>query len=163
MGYVRIFGRDFSILYFFLYLKSINLLLFSVQMIVKQFPLALLEYDETKNILFFRVKQDQEVDVDQIKEMLSYTEEFIGQKKHCCVVDFGGNLTSTTEARKIYADSGYLESYRIADAFIVRSLGVRIVANFFINVTKPKVKTKLFVSDKEAVAWLESVMIKESV
>ncbi len=121
----------------------------------KVFPLATLEYDEQKNILFYRVKQEQVVDVSEIKEMLIYVQEFMGPKKHYAVIDFGGNLSSSTEARQIYADAEYIQKYRIADAFLVKSLPVRLIANFFIKVTKPKVNTRLFTDEKEAVKWLE--------
>jgi len=123
----------------------------------KQFRLATLEYNEQKNILFYRVKQEQTVDVAEIKEMLEYVQEFMGSKKHFAVIDFGGNLTSSTEARQIYADAEYIQKWRIADAFLVKSLPVRLIANFFINVTKPKVKTKLFTDEAKAIEWLESL------
>ncbi len=123
----------------------------------KQYPLATLEYNEEKNILFYRVKQDQVVDVAEINEMLVYVQEFLGPKEHYAVVDFGGNLSSSTEARQIYADSEYIQKYRIADAFLVKSLPVRLIANFFINVTKPKVNTRLFTDEAKAVKWLETL------
>ena len=123
----------------------------------KQYPLATLEYNEVKNILFYRVKQDQVVDVAEIKEMLVYVQEFMGPKQHYAVVDFGGSLSSSTEARQIYADSEYIQKYRIADAFLVKSLPVRLIANFFINVTKPKVNTRLFTEEDKAVKWLETL------
>ena len=123
----------------------------------KEFPLATLQLNKEKNILFYRVKQDQVVDVAEMKEMLRYVEEFMGPKKHYAVVDFGGNLTSSTEARQIYADAEYIQKYRIADAFLVKSLAVRLIANFFIKVTKPNVKTKLFTEENDAVLWLESL------
>lgn len=123
----------------------------------KQYPLATLEYNEEKNILFYRVKQDQVVDVAEIKEMLVYVQEFMGPKQHYAVVDFGGSLSSSTEARQIYADSEYIQKYRIADAFLVKSLPVRLIANFFINVTKPKVNTRLFTEEDKAVKWLETL------
>ena len=123
----------------------------------KQYPLATLEYNEVKNILFYRVKQDQVVDIAEIKEMLVYVQEFMGSKSHYAVVDFGGSLSSSTEARQIYADSEYIQKYRIADAFLVKSLPVRLIANFFINVTKPKVNTRLFTEEDKAVKWLETL------
>lgn len=123
----------------------------------KDYRLATLEYDEQKNILYYRVKQDQVVDVAEIKEMLGDVQEFMGNVKHYAVVDFGGNLSSSTEARQIYADAEYIQKYRIADAFLVKSLPVRLIANFFINITKPKVNTKLFVDEAAAVNWLESL------
>ena len=123
----------------------------------KEFPLSTLQYDEQTNILYYRVKQDQVVDVTEIKEMLFYVQEFMGPVKHYAVVDFGGNLSSSTEARQIYADAEYIQKYRAADAFLVKSLPVRLIANFFINVTKPKVNTKLFVDEAAAVNWLKSL------
>ena len=123
----------------------------------KEYPLATLQYNEEKNILFYRVKQDQVVDVAEIKEMLVYVQEFMGPKEHYAVVDFGGNLSSSSQARDIYAQSPYIQQYRIADAFLVKSLSVRLIANFFINVTKPKVNTKLFTEEDKAVNWLEGL------
>ena len=123
----------------------------------KKYPLAVLEYDEETNILYFRVTQDQVVDVEEIAEMVNYVREFIGEEEHYAVVDFGGNLSSSHEAREMYASSDYIRTYRKADAFLVRSLAVRIIANFFINVTKPKVNTKLFTDEAAAVKWLEGL------
>ncbi len=124
---------------------------------IKQFEFARLEYNESTNILIYRVKQGIVVDVHEISEMLKYVEEFMGYVHHYAVIDFGDNLLSTTEARKAYALSSYIQKYRIADAFLVKSLAVRLVANFFINVTKPKIRTKLFTSEAQALQWLENI------
>lgn len=121
------------------------------------YEFAKLEYDAGENILFFRVKQDIEVDVREIKEMLRYAEEVMGPKRHFAVIDFGVSFLSTSEARSLYAQSPYIQKYRIADAFIVRSLPLRIVANFFINVTRPKVKTRLFTDETLAIEWLKKI------
>jgi hypothetical protein len=74
----------------------------------KEYPLATLEYNPETNILIYRVKQDIEVDVYEITEMLKYVEEFIGFVKHHAVIDFGSNVMSTTEARNKYAESIYI-------------------------------------------------------
>ena len=124
-------------------------------MISKQYELAKLEYNEESNILVYRVKQDIVVDVHEISEMLKYVEEFMGPKRHYAIIDFGESLLSTSEARDRYAQSPYIQQYRIADAFLVRSLALRIVANFFIKVTRPKVKTKLFTDESAAIEWLQ--------
>jgi hypothetical protein len=118
------------------------------------YPLADLDYDEARNVLFFRVKQGIEVDVKEIQDMIAYAKEVMGEKRHYCVVDFGSNVMSTTEARAVYAASEYILQNRIADAFLVKSLAVRLVANFFIQVTKPKVKTRLFTDESLALQWL---------
>jgi hypothetical protein len=124
---------------------------------IKEYPLATLSYDSDSNILTYRVKQGITVDIPEIKEMLRYVEEFMGHKRHYAIIDFGANLMSTTEARKVYADSNYIQTNRIADAFLVQSTAVRLVANFFIIVTKPLVPTKLFTDENLAIAWLQKM------
>lgn len=128
---------------------------------IKEYPLATLSYDKESNILTYRVKQDIVVDIPEMTEMLRYVEEFMGYEKHLAVIDFGANVMSSTEARKIYADSKYIQTYRIADAFVVKSLAVRLVANFFIKVTKPKTPTKLFTDEQFAINWLKKVSIEQ--
>ncbi len=128
---------------------------------IKDFRLARLEFDEQTNILYYRVNQDQEIDIEEMGEMIEYVKGFIGERKHLALIDFGGSLTSTPEARKQYADDPYIKAYRIADAFLVKSVSVRILANFFIKVTKPKVKTKLFSDEVEAVKWLHKLAVLE--
>lgn len=64
-------------------------------LVSKKYPLATLKYDEQKNILYYRVAQDQVVEEYEIKEMLKYVEEFMGAKRHYAVIDFGGNLSSS--------------------------------------------------------------------
>lgn len=122
----------------------------------KEYRLATLEYDAEKNILFYRVKQDITIDIAEIKEMIEYVKEFMGEKKHLALIDFGSSVGSTTEGRRVYAEEIYLTKYRIADAFLVNSLSMRLIANFFIKVTKPKIATRLFTSEIEAVKWLEN-------
>lgn len=124
---------------------------------MNDFEFARLEYDPQTNILFFRVKQDIHVDVHVITEMLRYAEEMMGAKRHLCLVDFGTSVNSSDEGRKRYANSPYIEKYRIADAFLVHSLSLRLVANFFIKITKPKVKTLMFTDEKAAIEWLIKV------
>ena len=123
-------------------------------------PFGTFSYDPDTNILTCRIKQGQTVDIGEITAMIKAVEGLVGPKPHYALVDFGANLQSTPEARKIYADASYLHAYRMADAFLVRSLAVRLVANFFINVTKPKVKTRLFTDEKKALKWLESMKKK---
>lgn len=122
---------------------------------IKQFELALLEYDEIDKILFCQVKQDQVVDVSEINELIKYVEEFVGEIPHFAITDFGGTLQSTSEARAIYAKSEYIIRNRIADALLVKSLGDRIIANFFVRVSKPKITTHIFNNKQRAIDWLK--------
>jgi hypothetical protein len=128
----------------------------------KDFRLARLEFDEDTDILYYHLHDDQEIDVDQMQEMVNYVKEFIGERKHRSLVYFSDNVMGTPEARKLYADNAYIKEFRVAEAFLVKSVSVRIITNFFIKVMKPKVKTRLFSDQEEAVEWLQKTAIPES-
>lgn len=121
----------------------------------KEFEYATLEFDEDKNILFYRVKQDITVTPEVMKDLLRYVEEFMGPVRHYAVVDFGLNVNSTAEGRKKYTESEYIKKWRIADAFLVNSLGMRLIANFFIRMQSPAVPTRVFNDELLAILWLE--------
>ena len=125
---------------------------------IQDFRLAKLEYDEAQNILFYRVKGGTDIDVPEILEMIDYVKTLIGERQHMALVDFG-DLTSSTEARQAYAVSEYINTYRLADAFLVKSTAVRLTANFFIKVIKPKVTTKMFSEEADAVEWLNKLPV----
>ncbi len=95
--------------------------------------------------------------MDDIKEMIEYVIEFVGKRRHYAIVDFGSQVNSTTESRNMYAQSEYLNAYRIADAFIVETLALKLIANFFIKVTKPKIKTRSFTNIPDAIEWIEGL------
>jgi hypothetical protein len=44
--------------------------------------------------------------------------------------------------------------YGKADAFVISALPQKIMGNFYLNVFKPKVPTKLFTSEEKAILWL---------
>jgi hypothetical protein len=127
------------------------------KIITKTYPLAELEFDVVERILFFRMTQSIEVDVPEILEMIKYAKEVVGEIPHFGIVNFGSETSSTAEARKIYAESEYIKKCRLADAFVVQSLAVKLIANFFIRVTRPKVVTKMFNNETESLVWIHSL------
>ena len=45
--------------------------------------------------------------------------------------------------------------YGKADAFVISALPQKIMGNFYLNVFKPKVPTKLFTNKDKAITWLK--------
>lgn len=123
----------------------------------KEFPLIILEYNEEKNILFVRVKQEEVLDAAEAKKILEYVEEFMGTIKHYAVLDFGTNVITSAEARKIHSQSDYLKKFRIANAIVVNSLPHRLIAQSYLKLNKPQVNTRIFTEEDKAVKWLETL------
>lgn len=68
---------------------------------------------------------------------------------------------SSKEARDYMADEG--NDLVSASALIVNSSVVKMLANFFITVNKPKSPTKMFTSKDEAISWLSQFKNDNSV
>lgn len=87
--------------------------------------------------------------------------ELIGEDKYVVLFvpcEFG---TITPKARRTSASE---EVYRnaIAKAIIVKHLGNRLIANFFITINKPPAPTKLFADEDTALKWLGIMERKHS-
>jgi len=50
----------------------------------------------------------------------------------------------------------------MADAFVIKSLSQKIVANLMIKINKPSVPTRFFDKIEDAEKWLLSLRIKET-
>jgi len=62
-------------------------------------------------------------------------------------------MQSIDHAARAYYSS--IQSSVVALALLVESPVSQVIANFFIGLNKPKVPTRLFISEAEAVAWLK--------
>jgi hypothetical protein len=74
------------------------------------------------------------------------------EKKRPMLVDMRAVDGIEREVRAYYSSM----EVSTARALLVESLVGQVIANFFIGLNKPKVPTRLFVSEAEAVAWLKS-------
>lgn len=90
------------------------------------------------------------VDMLRIKELnLNMT---AGQSYSVMVLS--GFMSSISKsAREISASREYVQN-TLAKALIVESLGQRIIANFYLSVNKPHLKTRIFSNRQDALEWL---------
>lgn len=101
--------------------------------------------------------KDMNYSVQHIKEINKAQGKVAGDKKRPLLVITApyGNLDS--EAREYMAS---LEStkYSTAEAFVISSLGQKILANFYLKVNKPNVPTRIFNDIKQAEEWLRDYL-----
>lgn len=128
-------------------------------MIVSEIPYCRFELDD--DVLFVRVKGDTEISAEMMKEMLDHAVEMVNQKPYYAIVDLSHNVSDTPESRNYYATSHHRQ-YRKADALIVNSLAVKMLANFFIKFNKPSVTTQIFSKEADALKWIMSLKAKDS-
>ncbi|MBI3518003.1 MAG: hypothetical protein HY062_01415 [Bacteroidetes bacterium] len=117
-------------------------------------PTAKLTLEE--DILLVEMKEGAELGTEEMKVLLQQAVEFVNHKKYYAVIDTRTFYDSTPEARNYYAESDY-SKYRYADAFIVNSLPMRLLVNFYITFNKPKIPSKMFTNEIAAYEWLKTL------
>ncbi len=61
----------------------------------------------------------------------------------------------TDQAKKLMASEEIIGN-TIAKALLIKSLSDRILANFYLKISKPALKTRVFTSREKALVWLRS-------
>lgn len=94
------------------------------------------------------------LDCENVLKIKETNLELTGGLPYAVLVDSGMFTGITQEARELSASSEFSQN-TIAKALLVRSLGHRIVGEFYIRVNKPKIKTKIFADRTKAIEWLQ--------
>ena len=125
-------------------------------------PFAFLSFED--DILLVKMKEGINLGEKEMELLLQDAVELTSPNKYFAIIDTTVVYDSTPEARDFYSESDY-SKYRYADAFIVNSLPMRLLVNFFIIFNKPKIPTKMFNNRESALTWIHSLkkeMLSES-
>ncbi|MFI5150641.1 MAG: hypothetical protein ACHQRM_12960 [Bacteroidia bacterium] len=110
-----------------------------------------------EGILFIRILPEVDMDIADVTEIYNAGLKLADGKPYCALADARTNPVSSPEARAFGATEGY-SKYRLADAILVDSTAMKLVVNFYIAFNKPKVPTRMFSKEEEAVRWLKSFL-----
>lgn len=94
------------------------------------------------------------LDVSDVKEIVEKQGELTGGKKHP-VVTVPSEFTSVTKEAREFMSGKEAAKYTSADAFVIRSLPQKILADFYMRFQKHTVPTKIFRKKEDAVEWAE--------
>jgi hypothetical protein len=119
------------------------------------------ELEMEERILYIRFFDDMEIDLIDVKEIYDKGLEMANGKSYCALADVRNSPESTPEARAFGATLGY-SKYRLADAILTTSVAMKLIVNSYIKFNKPKVPTKMFVTESEAIKWLKTFLENES-
>lgn len=92
---------------------------------------------------------------EDILEMKQINKQLTAGLPYVVLIDSGTYTDITKEARELIASQEFGEK-TIAKALFVRSLGHRIVGQFYIKINKPYINTKIFADREKAIEWLAS-------
>lgn len=119
--------------------------------------IAWLSYHE--DVLLIVVKDDSMVAVEDMEELLQASVKLAGYGNYYSIVDVRVNAGATQGVTDYYAKNDY-NRYRYADAFIINTLAMRLLVNFYVAFNKPSVPTKTFADPESAAKWISSLKQK---
>ena len=108
---------------------------------------------------FIRMTMLEEVmlDLQDMKDNHAMENKVAGGKPHVILIDTRANSMSTDEARK-FTSGPEPTKYRIAVAIFFKGLAGRIGANSLVKKYTPKVPTRAFDNEAEAIEWLDDML-----
>lgn len=112
-----------------------------------------------EGVILVTYKSKVEIELEDVIEIRNTTHQLANGKEYVSIYDAGEETTVTKEAREISAKDGNIAN-RKAMAIIVKHLGQRILANFFINLNKKIHPMKAFTNKDEAIKWAKQFLNK---
>ncbi len=116
----------------------------------------LAKYEFEDSILTVKVLDGLKIDKPSMKQILEDAVNFTNHQKYYAIIDLTNNVESTMESRNYYAENE-LNKFRLADAFIVNSLYIQSLTNFYLKIKKPIIPSKMFNDIESAKTWVYSM------
>jgi hypothetical protein len=110
-------------------------------------------------IVQIHAAEDTLFTIKETKLVHEKVNELTGEKPMLVLHLPGKHANADDETRKFLA-SEQASHNRIALAFVLQSMGQKIVGNFFLKINKPKVPTRFFNTQEEAETWLLQMKTK---
>lgn len=101
---------------------------------------------------------DTEITLSKVKKNFEITYDFTNGKKVKTLIDIR-NISFNyipKEVLQYLSDNSY-NQYQIGVAVVIDNLALKLLANFYIKVFKPKVVTRVFDSEIKAINWLNQL------
>jgi hypothetical protein len=124
---------------------------------VKKLSIRCADLEFENRILHIRFLDGIELELEDVKEIFQVGLQLSDGKPYCALADVRNNPLSSPEARAFGADKAYSE-FRLADAILVESTMMKLIASVYINFNKPKVPTRMFNSEEKALSWLKEFL-----
>ena len=94
-----------------------------------------------------------QIDLEQAKDIVLYRKVFTDYNDYPCLVIIDKLTKLSKEARDYLSGDEGVDGV-LAGALVSHSKFATVIGNFFLKVTKPKIPSRLFNTESEALAWL---------
>ena len=112
---------------------------------------------QEEGIMRYQIDQTDEITLQNVKEYLEAVRNLGGGKSFCNLIVMQEFIQVGDDARS-YAAGEESNMYTIADAFVINSIALKIVGNFYIRYNKPVRPTRIFNNEEDALIWLRTFL-----
>ncbi len=120
-----------------------------------KFDFGTIDYNENKNICKVVLAYPTPLFKELVEMIYSECNRLASYKPYNLITIFEAEVQPTKESYSFYASKERTQ-YIIKETFVVKSVSIKLAANFYFKVMKPHVKGKAFSNEDEALKWLLS-------
>ena len=112
-------------------------------------------YLRADGIMYVRITSEKEETVELVKEMVKKMGEMVNHKQVPLLARHEDFAIPGKPNRDYWATKESCP-YSKADAFMIKTTAMQLIANFYLKFNKPERPTKMFADEKEAIEWLKT-------
>ena len=111
----------------------------------------------TDQIVLIRFKDGVNVELEDAVNLRDTCIELFGEEKFLALID-ARNMEGSVDkkASNYFAQNEKVVTQRMAQAIVVNTLALKLLARFYIMVNKPKREVKICTEIEEAMVWLDT-------
>jgi hypothetical protein len=108
-------------------------------------------------IMYIRISSEKEETVELVKQMVEKMGEMVNYKQVPMLARHE-DFALPGKANRDYWAKKESCPYSKADAFMINSMAMKLISNFYLRINKPERPTKMFTNEEEAIAWLKTFL-----
>ena len=108
-------------------------------------------------ILHIHISDSHEYTVEKIKNVMPIIGKMVDYKKVPLLITRDDAALPSLETRTYWAlpDSC---PYSLADGYIIKTLALKLIGNFYLKINKPSRPSRMFYTEEEALPWLRTFL-----
>jgi hypothetical protein len=114
-------------------------------------------YLREDGIMYIRISSEKEESVELVKEMVKKMGEMVNYKQVPMLARHEAFALPEKGNRDYWATKEACP-YSKADAFMINSTAMQLIANFYLKLNKPQRPTKMFAREADAIEWLKTFL-----
>lgn len=118
-------------------------------------PVCTIHIDDY-GIVHTRFRHGAQVDIEELKVIEQALFQITENKPFKTIMDLRNKFVNFDVEARSYAAKGDITKNITAQVFLVNTLPMKMITNFFLRFDSPKYPTRAFQDEEKAILWLES-------